>query len=102
MLLMKDLVEYIREELEDVKKYAEAAARVRMDDPSLANVYTELGTEEMKHAEKLHRAAADLIEKATANGREAPPVMRAIWDFEHKIMMAEMAKAKHMLELSRT
>ena len=102
MLLIKDLVENIREELHDVKKYAEKASRVRMDDPALANVYAELGMEEMKHADKLHRAAVDLIEKHRVSGRETPPAMRAIWDFEHKIMMEEMAQAKHLLEISRS
>jgi rubrerythrin len=102
MLMLKDLVENIREELEDVKKYAEASARVKLEDPALANVYADLGMEEMTHAEKLHRAAVELIDKATANGREAPQAMRAIWDFEHKIMIEEMARAKHLLEISRT
>lgn len=102
MLMLKDLVENIREELEDVKKYAEASARVKLEDPALANVYADLGMEEMKHAEKLHRAAVELIDKATANGKEAPQAMRAIWDFEHKIMIEEMARAKHLLEISRT
>ena len=102
MLMLKDLVENIREELEDVKKYAAASARVKLEDPALANVYADLGMEEMKHAEKLHRAAVELIDKATANGKEAPQAMRAIWDFEHKIMIEEMARAKHLLEISRT
>ena len=102
MLMLKDLVENIREELEDVKKYAKASARVKLEDPALANVYADLGMEEMKHAEKLHRSAVELIDKATANGKEAPQAMRAIWDFEHKIMIEEMARAKHLLEISRT
>lgn len=102
MLLIKGLVENIREELEDVKKYADAAMRARMDDPSLANMYAELGIEEMKHAEKLHKSAVDLIDRTRANGKEAPPAMRAIWDYEHKVMIEEMAKARHMLEMARS
>ncbi len=101
MIVIRDLVENIRDELEDVEKYAEAAARTRMDDPALADVYASLGAEEISHAERLHRAAVDLIEKHRARGHEAPPAMRAIWDYEHKIMMEEMVEAKHLLELSR-
>lgn len=102
MLMIKDLVEHMREELEDVKEYAEAAMRTRMDDPMLANVYADLGMEEMKHAERLHKSAVELIDRARANGKEAPPAMRAIWDYEHKVMVEEMAKAKHMLETARS
>lgn len=101
MIVIRDIVENIRDELEDVKKYAEAAARTRMDDPEVSAVYADLGAEEIKHAERLHRTAVDLIEKERARGREAPPAMRAIWDYEHKIMMEDMAKARHMLEISR-
>lgn len=101
MLVIRDLSEHIREELEDVKKYAEAAMRARMDDPALASVYADLGQEEMKHAERLHKVAVDLIDREKAKGTEVPPVMRALWDYEHKVMVEEMAKAKHMLELIR-
>lgn len=101
MLIIKELAEHIREELEDVKKYAEAAMRARMDDPPLASVYADLGQEEMKHAERLHKVAVDLIDREKTKGTEIPPVMRALWDYEHKVMVEEMAKAKHMLELIR-
>lgn len=37
MQIIKGLVENIREELEDVEKYAHEAIKVRMEDPSLAD-----------------------------------------------------------------
>lgn len=101
MLMIKDLVENIREELHDVRKYAEEAARVKMDDPAMASVYADLGMEEMKHADRLHRVAVEMIEKFKSSGREVPPAMRAIWDYEHKVMMEEMAQAKHLLDMSK-
>lgn len=99
MQMIKNLVENIREELEDVEKYAHEAMHARMDDAALADMYADLGLEEMKHAERLHRFAVDLI--ARKSGPEAPPAMRAIWDYEHKVMIEEMAKVKHLLEMSR-
>ena len=99
MQIIKGLVENIREELEDVEKYAHEAIKVRAEDPALADVYAELGNEEIKHAERMHRYAVDLI--ARRNGPEAPHAMRVIWDYEHKVMIEEMAKAKHLLEMAR-
>ena len=101
MHLLKGLVESIREELGDVKKYADAALRTRVDDAQLATLYAELGAEEMRHAERLHKAAVDLIAKATSAGKEAPPVMREVWEFEHKLMIEEMANAKRILEMCK-
>lgn len=102
MLIIKGLVEKIREEAHDVKEYAEAAVRTRMDDPQLADLYADLGAEEMKHAERLHKAAVDVINRYTSSGKEAPAVMRAIWDFEHQMMIEEMADAKRLLETVRS
>lgn len=101
MRLLKGLVESIREELADVKKYADAAMRTKMDDAGLAAVYAELSMEEMKHAERLHKAAVEMIAKATAAGKQAPAVMREVWDFEHGMMIEEMAHAKRMLEMAK-
>ena len=101
MLLIRDLSKRIREELEDAEWYAKEAARVKMDDPPLASVYAELAREEMGHAERLHKCAVDLIDRKKAGGVEIPPVMRVLWDHEHKEMIEEMAEVKHILELSR-
>ena len=101
MLLIRGIVEHIRAEVHDAHEYAEAAMRVRMDDATLANIYMELGAEEIKHAEKLHKAAVDIITKHTASGKDAPAAMRAIWDYEHKVMIEEMTEAKRMLDASK-
>ena len=101
MLVIKELAEKIREEAKDARKYADASLRAKLDDQPLSVLYAELAAEEMKHAERLHRAAVDLIERTTRSGKEVPPVMRAIWDWEHKILVEEMAEAKHILELAR-
>lgn len=100
MQMIKGLVENIREELEDVEKYAHEGLRVRTEDPALADVYLNLATEEMRHAERLHKAAVELISRVSASDREVPAAMRAIWEYEHKVMIEEMAKIKHLLELS--
>ena len=99
MQIIKVMVENIRDEMEDVEKYAHEAIRVRVDDPSLANVYSELANEEMEHAERLHRYIVDLIGRRSH--AEIPHAMRAIWDYEHKKMVEEMAEIKHLLELAR-
>ena len=100
MLIMKDIVKSIREELKDVKKYADLAANVKPSDPQLARTYAELGGAEVTHVDKLHKAAVDLINKYTASGKEIPPAMKSIWEFEHQMMIEELADAKRILELA--
>lgn len=101
MHLLRGIIQSIREELDDVEKYADAALRTRVDDAQLAAVYAELGMEEMKHAERLHKAAVDMIAKATSAGKEAPAAMKAIWEFEHAMMIEDMAHAKRILEMCK-
>lgn len=98
MKIMKSLVEHIREEVDDAMQYAKTAMLIKADDQTVSNVYRDLAQEEIKHAEKLHKAAMDMVLRYGATGREAPAAMREIWDFEHALMIEKLAVAKQMVD----
>lgn len=99
MHYLKGIIEHIRDEVEDVKTYAEEATVVRVDHPQLAALYAELGNEEMRHAERLHKMAVEMIERVRESGKEPPAYMKAIWDFEHEMMIEDMGEAKALLDM---
>ena len=99
MHYLKGIIEHIREEVEDVRNYAETATVARTDHPQLAALYAELGHEEMHHAERLHKMAVEMIERVRESGKEPPAYMKAIWDFEHEMMIEDMAEAKVLLDM---
>ena len=96
---IKELVENINEELEDAEKYARLAVMYKDEDSRLADTYVRLANEELNHSELLHGQAVRMIEAHRAAGNTAPPVMMAIWDWEHKKSIDHKTKVKALIEM---
>lgn len=99
MKKIKNLVEQITEELEDAEKYAECALKTKDDDRELAATYHKLSEEELGHAHRLHDQVVRVIRE---HGGEPPPVMKAIWDWEHEKMIEREREVKTMQEMFRS
>ena len=99
MKIIKELVENINEELEDAEKYARLAVMYKGEDSRLADTYIRLANEELNHSELLHGQAVRLIEAHRAAGNTAPPVMMAIWEWEHKKSIDHKTKVKALIEM---
>ncbi len=84
----------IREELEDAEHYAREYVLNSESDPRLAELFKRLALAELDHANWEHTEAVRLIQ---ASGREAPPSMQAVWDWEHELLTEKTAKIKLML-----
>lgn len=84
MTIIKKLVKMIDEELEDARKYAECALKMREEYPGLANVYYTLSLDEMKHMNMLHGEVVKLIENYKREKGEPPAAMMAIWEYKHE------------------
>lgn len=84
MKIIKEIVEMIEEELEGAEHYAECALRHKLDHPSLADVFYEISTQEMRHVNMLHEEVTKLIKTHREKHGEAPEAMMAIWDWQHK------------------
>lgn len=97
---IKEIVEYIDDEMHDVKKYIKLALRYKGEDDMLFNTYIKLAKSEMEHAMWLHESAVAEINKAKSQNKVAPEYMLEIWNKEHEEYIEKMAKYKYELELA--
>ena len=95
---IKELAKRIKEELHDAQEYAEKALEHKAEFPELADVYHRLAKEEMAHADLLHEKVVAMIRKASME-KEAPPVMREIWAWQHGEIVEEQLEAKHLIDM---
>ena len=99
---IKCLVEFIAEELEDAEKYAKKAMHYKESNRKLAETYSLLAEEELRHSELLHKEVVTMIEAHKATGKAAPPDMLAIWEWEHGKAVDHKTRIKTMLQMFRT
>ena len=95
-MVIRCLVEYMNEELDDAKKYVEAAGGSK--DKTLAATYLTLAGEEIGHFTKLHDQASRLIEEARSKGTTLPAGMMELYNYEHKKLIERMAAIKVMMD----
>ena len=102
MQAIKCLTEFIEEELEDAEKYAKKAMHYKDSNRKLAETYSLLAEEELRHSELLHKEVVTMIEAHKATGKAAPPDMLAIWEWEHGKAVDHKTRIKTMLQMFRT
>lgn len=98
MKTIKVIVEDIREEMTGAEHYAKLATQYKDSDKPLADMYAALAQQELGHVDTLHVQAARIIKSAQAGGKEAPPAMQAVWDWEHTLMIDTVTKIKMLLD----
>lgn len=101
MRIIEKLSEQIEEELEGAREYIECAAKYKMNNKELAELYYSLAVEEIGHSEKLHKGVVREIDKYKATGKEVPPAMLAIWDYQHNKLVEESTEIKMLIEVYR-
>lgn len=84
MKIIKQLTEYIEEEICDSEKYITKSLEVKTDYPEVANTLYMLSLEELKHMTLLHEQVVKLIEEYRKTKGEPPAPMLAVYDFLHK------------------
>ena len=95
MKKIKELSEYIEEEISDSCKYAKAALEVKDTDRQLADVFYTLSLEEMKHMQMLHNEVARIIEQYRKEHGEPPASMLAVYDYLHEKQIEHANEAKN-------
>jgi hypothetical protein len=95
MLIIKELVKQIDEELKDSRKYAEKALKNKHEHKELADVYYMLSNEEMKHVGILHGEVVKIIREYQEKNGDPPAAMKAIWDWKHE----EHIEEAHEIEI---
>ena len=94
MKAIKELTEMIAEELEGAENYAKNAIRYKTDMPSLADVFYEISTQEMRHVTILHDEVVKIIKAYREKHGEPPVAMQAIYDWQHEKQIQEAKEIK--------
>ena len=99
MKLIKELEEKIEDEIHDIKEYAEMAAELKEEHPSLAQVLYNISVQEDTHQAALHSEVVKIIEEHKRKHGEPPATMMAVYDYLHKRHIEKLADARRYQEL---
>ena len=102
MKLIKELEEKIEDEIHDVKEYAEMAAEVKAEHPSLAQVLYNISVQEDAHQAALHSEVVKLIEEHRRTRGDPPAEMMAVYDYLHKRHIEKLAEARRYQDLYKS
>ena len=94
MKLIRDLEEYIEDEISDIEKYAKMATSVKDEHPSLAQVLYNISLQEDNHQAAIHTEVVKLIEEHRRKHGEPPAAMMAVYDYLHKKSIEKLAEAR--------
>lgn len=97
MKIIKNLEDFIHEEIHDGEKYIKKALEIREEYPEVAEVLNMLSAEEMKHMQMLHNAVVKIIENYRKEKGEPPAAMMAVYEYLHEKYIEE-AKAVKVLQ----
>ena len=99
MKLIKELEEKIEDEIHDIKEYAEMAAELKEEHPSLAQVLYNISVQEDTHQAALHSEVVKIIEEHKRKHGEPPATMMAVYDYLHKRHIEKLAGARRYQEM---
>ena len=99
MKLIRDLEEYIEDEIQDIKKYAKMATEVKNDYPTLAQVLFNISAQEDGHQAAIHNEVVKITEEHRRNHGEPPAAMMAVYDYLHKKSIDKLAEARMYQEV---
>ena len=101
MRKLKQIIEYINEELEDANKYADYAMSMKGIDDMACNLALKYAQEERTHADGWHDVVVKEIQnmqaELKARGQEAPPYMIEMWQDDHKQIMDFASKIDYKI-----
>ena len=98
MKILKDLIKKADDTLDEVEWYAEKAHHIRVEHKALADTYIKIAEIHIDIYGMLHSRMVALINEQKEKGAIVPPVMQAIWDYEHEKLVKEFAEAKYLVD----
>ena len=83
MKIIKVISEKIAEEINDADAYINLATEWKAEQPEAAKLFSELSTQEVRHADMLHEVVVKLISEYRETNGEPPAAMLALYDYLH-------------------
>ena len=83
MKIIKTVSERIAEEINDADAYINLAMEWKTEQPEAAQVFYELSTQEVKHADMLHEVVLKLIAEYREQHGDPPAGMMTLYDYLH-------------------
>lgn len=98
MKKIEKLEKQIHEEYGDAEKYITCALLNKGMDENLADLYYDLATEEVKHANRLHDAVVKIIDEYKRSKGEPPKEMMTVYNILHERDIEYATKVKMMIQ----
>lgn len=99
MKVIAKLSHQIDEEIEDAKRYAKCALKFKTKRKSLGDVYYQLSTEEIRHANALHNEVTKIIEEYRQKHGDPPEIMQQLYDYMHEQTVAKMNEVQTLQQM---
>ena len=92
----------IEDEIDGAEKYARMAIKLKDERPQLAQTFSNLTNEELRHVDVLHNEVVNVINEYKNAGSEVPLDMQAVYDYIHKKQIDRVHDVKVYLEQFKT
>lgn len=91
------LIDWMDDEIEMARKYAEAAEMCAEEKKaSVSSTYTGMAKQELEHYDKLHRMLVEKIDEHLSD-KATHGAVKQMYEYHHKEQMKEIAEIKFML-----
>ena len=102
MKLIRDIEEMIEDEIHDIKKYAQMAAKVKDEHPGLAQTLYNISVQEDAHHAALHNEVTKIVEEHRRTHGAPPAEMMAVYDYLHKRHIDKLAEARKYQDIYKS
>lgn len=101
MRLIKEMADFMMDEVNGAKEYAIMALEYEYTKPQLAELFHKLAQTEMLHFNNLHEQTVKMIEEVKSTDKKIPQKMLDNWDKRHKEMIICQEETQVLINLYR-